>query len=284
MLYIYIRSTVTLVTERKYGSKTLTCVLSSLLIICLGGGIPVAIYRARKVTLKVPKIYLCLARPLCSCTSSCIKRKEAESLVITFALWVDLSLLQLGLFQGIVTVMALSAEPFAMTLNLIAIVVAFSVSFIFFSFLFTICGLTKCSAQQQNASSEVQECFDILENPCVLVQENHSFTMPNLEGASPTVQDGTGCRPRVKPTDMTMVLTALTLLPLLLTIMFYGVAIAVVGSVINMETQKNNSISFIFSLAIPIVLISIPVFLQWFITKCLKMSVEGTERATNNSH
>ena len=366
LLYSYARSTITLVTERKNGTKAFTYILVALIFICFGGGVPIAIYRAKMtvVKLKVPGVYLWPAKLLCF-----KKVKAAEGLVITIALWVDITVLQLVLYHGIVTVVALSAAPFAMALNTVAIVLAFFTFVIFFSLIFTICGhLLPCKSNRQQNTRE-QENATVLENPInatpqenatvqenpinatpqenatvqenpinptlqenATVQENpinptlqenatvqespinptlqenatvqespinprlqenateqeNSINATLQENTCSTSQGGTSFKARVcsccihvEPSYKTMVLNALALLPLLLMIMCYGIAIAAMGSVINMETQKNNSISFIFAIITPIVLVSIPVFLQWFVAKWLKMSTEETEQATN---
>ena len=301
---VYTFSTISLFTEWKKGSKHFVYILSSLLILCLGGGLPVAISGAKKLTLKVPKVYLWPARLVCCCKKE--YEKEAEYLATTFALWVDVSVLQLILFQGIVTVVTLSAAPFAMVLNTMVIVLVFSVIAFIFSLLFTIFGHIEHSNQQTNATATEQEQDStVIENPSVMGQENTGDTVE--EGTTSTGQEGTRsavqvqacacCRQpvcfccgkrvhfnfpfRVKPAYMTMVLTASAMLPLLLMIMFYGFAIAAMGSVINMEAQKNNSISFIFSIATPIVLALLTIFLQWFIPKWLKISAKNPNKASN---
>ena len=78
------------------------------------------------------------------------------------------------------------------------------------------------------------------------------------------------------------VLRAVVVLPLLLAIMCYGVVITSLGSVINTDTKQNNPLSFINSIAIPILLGVISIFLKRFISAWLKWAPQETENGTNN--
>ena len=69
-----------------------------------------------------------------------------------------------------------------------------------------------------------------------------------------------------------MVLRAVVVLPLLFMIMCYGVVLASMGSVTNMDAKKNNIISFINSAATPILLGMVGIFLNRFISTWLKWS------------
>ena len=82
-----------------------------------------------------------------------------------------------------------------------------------------------------------------------------------------------------------MVLRAVFVLPLLLMIMCYGVVLATMGSVINIDAKKSNILSFFNSIATPTLLGLVSVFLKRFISAWLKWSPqEATEHRTDNSH
>ena len=83
-----------------------------------------------------------------------------------------------------------------------------------------------------------------------------------------------------------MVLRAVVVLPLLLSIMCHGVVIASMGSVTNLDAKKNNALSFISSIATPVLLGVLSIFLKRFISAWLKWSPQGTEEAndTSNGH
>ena len=81
-----------------------------------------------------------------------------------------------------------------------------------------------------------------------------------------------------------MVLRAVVVLPLLLMIMCYGVVIATLESVINVDAKKNNALSFISSIATPILLRLVSVFLKRFISAWLNWSPQGTEQASGASY
>ena len=80
-----------------------------------------------------------------------------------------------------------------------------------------------------------------------------------------------------------MVLRAVVVLPLLLMIMCYVSAATSVGSVVNMDAKKNNALSFINSIATPILLGLIVIFLQRFISAWLKWSPQESEEVTDIS-
>ena len=81
-----------------------------------------------------------------------------------------------------------------------------------------------------------------------------------------------------------MVLRAVVVLPLLLMIMCYGVVIAALESVINVDANKNNALSFINSIATPILLGLASIFLKRFISAWLNWSPQGTEQASGASY
>ena len=74
-----------------------------------------------------------------------------------------------------------------------------------------------------------------------------------------------------------MVLRAVAVLPLLLMIMCYGFAVAAMGSVTNVEAKGSNTLSFINSLATPILLGVISIFMKKFISAWLKWSPQQTD-------
>ena len=77
-----------------------------------------------------------------------------------------------------------------------------------------------------------------------------------------------------------MVLRAVVVLPLLFMIMCYGVVVASMGSVTNMDAKKNNIFSFINSAATPILLGMVGIFLKRFISTWLKWSPRETGQET----
>ena len=81
-----------------------------------------------------------------------------------------------------------------------------------------------------------------------------------------------------------MVLRAVVVLPLLLMIMCHGVIIATMGSATNMETKRNDILSFINTIGTPILLGVVSIFLKRFISAWLKWSPQDSEQETNNSH
>ena len=79
-----------------------------------------------------------------------------------------------------------------------------------------------------------------------------------------------------------MVLHAVVLLPLLFMIMCYNVVIATMGSIANIDARKNNIHSFINSIATPILLGLVIIFLKRFISAWLKWSPQETGQLTNS--
>ena len=192
--------------------------------------LPVAIYIARKATVAVPCIFKYPATVLC-----CGRKKRAECLVTTLALWVVLTALQLVMLHGTLFVLTISAEPFGIATSVMLLVLAFSCLTNIFSLLFTIFAHLFTPSRQRVASSST-------------------------------------------------VLRAVVVLPLLLAIMCNGVAISSLGSVINTDTKQNNPLSFINSIAIPILLGVISIFLKRFISAWLKWAPQETENGTDPSH
>ena len=191
--------------------------------------LPVAIYIARKATVAVPCIFKYPATLLC-----CGRKRPAERLVTTIVLWVDLVVLQLILFQGILIVFVIPAAPFAIASDVILIVLGLSCLTNIFSLLYTI--------------------FTHLSTPSN--QRVHSSSM---------------------------VLRAVVVLPLLLMIMCYGVVIATLESVVNVDAKKDNVLSFVSSLSTPILLGLVSIFLRRFISAWLNWSPQGTEQASGAS-
>ena len=78
-----------------------------------------------------------------------------------------------------------------------------------------------------------------------------------------------------------MILRAVVMLPLLLMIIWYGVVFAAMGSATNMDAKSNNNIlSFINSIATPILLGLFVIFLKKFISAWLKWSPPEIEQET----
>ena len=81
-----------------------------------------------------------------------------------------------------------------------------------------------------------------------------------------------------------MVLRVVVVLPLLLMIMCHGVVIASMGLVTNVDAKRNNALSFISSIATPVLLGVLSIFLKRFISAWLKWSPHGTEEANDTSN
>ena len=83
-----------------------------------------------------------------------------------------------------------------------------------------------------------------------------------------------------------MVLRAVVVLPLLLMIMCYGYIISSMGSVTNVDSKRSSSVSFINSIATPILLGLVSIFLNRFISAWLKWSPHETasEQGNTSSH
>ena len=81
-----------------------------------------------------------------------------------------------------------------------------------------------------------------------------------------------------------LVLRAVVVLPLLLMTVCYGVVLATMGFVINIDAKKDNPITFINSITTPTLLGLVIIFLKRFISAWLKWSPRETEQEINNSH
>ena len=90
--------------------------------------------------------------------------------------------------------------------------------------------------------------------------------------------------PRHRRASSSMVLRAVVVLPMLLAIMCFGVIVTSLGSVINMDVKQNNPLSFINSIAIPILLGVISIFLKRFISAWLMWAPREREDGTDTSH
>ena len=90
--------------------------------------------------------------------------------------------------------------------------------------------------------------------------------------------------PHQRRASSSMVLRAVVVLPMLLAIMCFGVIVSSLGSVINMDVKQNNPLSFINSVAIPILLGVISIFLKRFISAWLKWAPKEREDGTDTSH
>ena len=81
-----------------------------------------------------------------------------------------------------------------------------------------------------------------------------------------------------------MVFRAVVVLPMLLAIMCYGVVVTSLGSVINTDAKQNNPLSFVNSIAIPMLLGVISILLKRFISAWLKWAPKEREDDTFSSH
>ena len=229
---IYVTSTLIYYTYHKSTASQLQVLYIPLitLVTTMVIELPVAIYAARKATVAVPCIFKYPATLLC-----CGRKRPAERLVTTIALWVDLVVLQLMLIKGTLILFIIPAAPFAVVTNVMLIALALSCLTNIFSLLYTIFAhLCTPSNQRVHSSS--------------------------------------------------MVLRTVVVLPLLLMIIFHGVVIAGMGSVTNVDAKRNNALSFIRSIATPVLLGVISLFLKRFISAWLKWSPQGTEQVNDSSN
>ena len=90
--------------------------------------------------------------------------------------------------------------------------------------------------------------------------------------------------PHQRRDSSSMVFRAVVVLPILLAIMCYGVIVTAVESVINMDAKQNHPLSFIGSIAIPILLGVISIFLKRFISGWLKWAPKEREDGTDTAH
>ena len=89
---------------------------------------------------------------------------------------------------------------------------------------------------------------------------------------------------RHRRASSSMVLRAVVVLPMLLAIMCFGVIVTSLGSVINMDAKQNSPLSFINSIAIPILLGVISIFLKRFISAWLEWAPREREDGTDTAH
>ena len=76
--------------------------------------------------------------------------------------------------------------------------------------------------------------------------------------------------PHQRVASSSMVFRAVVVMPMLLAIMCYGVVVTSLGSVVNTDAKQNNPLSLINSIATPILLGVISIFLKRFISAWLK--------------
>ena len=79
-----------------------------------------------------------------------------------------------------------------------------------------------------------------------------------------------------------IIIRAIAVLPLLLMIMCFGIVVNTMGFVTNVDAKKNNTLSFISSIATPILLGLISVFQKRLISAWLKWTPHETEHAIAN--
>ena len=90
--------------------------------------------------------------------------------------------------------------------------------------------------------------------------------------------------PHQRRDSSSVVFRAVVVLPILLAIMCYGVIVTAVESVINMDAKQNHPLSFIGSIAIPILLGVISIFLKRFTSAWLKWAPKEREDGTDTAH
>ena len=89
--------------------------------------------------------------------------------------------------------------------------------------------------------------------------------------------------PHQRRASNSMVFRAVVILPMLLAIMCYGIVVTSLGAVINTDTKQKTPLSFIHSVATPVILGIISIFLKRFISAWLKWAPKEREDGTDTS-
>ncbi len=115
---------------------------------------PVAIYCGVKFNLPTPSVYLLPAKLFCCCSE-----KRARALVLSVALWFDLVAANFLVGQGVFIVYAFSVAPFAVTVNVMLLVLSLMCLTYIMALMFTICasvGSRKCLRSSADCASAVR--------------------------------------------------------------------------------------------------------------------------------
>ena len=105
-------------------------IFALLMIFCA----PVAIYFGVKFNLPTPSVYLLPAKLLCCCSE-----KHARALVLSLTFWFDLVAANFLVGHGVFVVYAFSVAPFAVTVNVLLLVLSLMCLTYIMALVFTVC-------------------------------------------------------------------------------------------------------------------------------------------------
>ncbi len=128
-------------------------VLTLPMIVCA----PVAIYFGVKFNLPIPYVYLLPAKLLCCCSE-----KRARALVLSVTLWFDLVAANFLVGHGVSVVYAFLVAPFAVTVNVMLLVLSLMCLTYIMALVFTICasvGSRKCLRSRADCVSAVRDAM-----------------------------------------------------------------------------------------------------------------------------
>ena len=115
---------------------------------------PVAIYFGVKFNLPTPSVYVLPAKLLCCCSE-----KRARALVLSLTLWFDLVAANYLVGHGIFVVYAFSVAPFAVTVNVLLLVLSLMCLTYIMALVFTVCASVcslKCLRSSTDCASTVR--------------------------------------------------------------------------------------------------------------------------------
>ena len=116
--------------------------------------VPVAIYFGVKFNLPTPSVYLFPAKLLCCCSE-----KRARALVLSLTFWFDLVAANFLVGHGVFVVYAFLVAPFAVTVNVLLLVLSLMCLTYIMALVFTICasvGSLKCLRSGADCASAVR--------------------------------------------------------------------------------------------------------------------------------
>ena len=115
---------------------------------------PVAIYVGVKFNFPTPSVYLLPAKCLCCCSEKC-----ARALVLSLTFWFDLVAANFLVGHGVLVVYAFLVAPFAVTVNVLLLVLSLMCLTYIMALVFTICvyvGSQRCLRSSANCASTVR--------------------------------------------------------------------------------------------------------------------------------
>ena len=170
----------------EYATYMWPFVLTLPMIVCA----PVAIYFGVKFNLPTPSVYLLFPKLLCCCSE-----KRARALVLSVTLWFDLVATNFLVCHGVFVVYAFLVAPFAVTVNVMLLVLSLMCLTYIMALMFTICasvGSRKCLRSSADCVSTIRAamliplllaviCFSVLlvfsSNFVNTATEQNSFPM-----------------------------------------------------------------------------------------------------------